>query len=139
MGNLGNHQSIHNYHSTKYGPSSKSCWYNIKVFSENMMGHHELIIIVTIKTCPKWLKIYGNNCIICIVSAGGEADFFAAEPEAAPAAAATTEEPEVRIVYITNNRRPEEHLGTTRNSEPNFYWVWCVKEIEWKYYEKVMD
>ena len=120
MGNLGNHQSIDNYHFTKYGPSSKSCWYYIKAFSENM-GHPEPIKIVTIKTCPKLLKINGNNCIICIVSAGGEADFFAAEPEDAPAAAATTEEPEVRIVYIINHCRPDEHLATTRNSEPNFY------------------
>ena len=36
----------------------KSCWYNIKIFSENM-GHPEPTKIVIIK-CPKLLRIYGR-------------------------------------------------------------------------------
>ena len=37
----------------------KSCWYNIKIFSENM-GHPEPTKIVIIKKCPKLLRIYGR-------------------------------------------------------------------------------
>ena len=59
MGNLGNSQSIASCHFTNYGPSCKSCWYNIKVFSENM-DHPEPIKIVTIKKCPKLLRIYDS-------------------------------------------------------------------------------
>ena len=38
LGNLVNSRSIASFHFTKYGPTCKSCWYNIKVFSENI-GH----------------------------------------------------------------------------------------------------
>ena len=44
MRNLGNPRSIASCYCTKYGPSCKSCWYRIKVFSENM-GHPEPIKI----------------------------------------------------------------------------------------------
>ena len=54
MRNLGNPRSI-----ASRWPSFKSCWYNIKVFSENM-GHPEPIKNVIIKKCPKLMRIYGN-------------------------------------------------------------------------------
>ena len=57
MRNLGTPRSIIRCHFTKYGPSRKSCEYNIKLFSENM-GHPEPIKIKIIKKCPKLLRIY---------------------------------------------------------------------------------
>ena len=48
MRNLGNPRYIASCHFTKYGPSCKSCSYNIKVFSENM-SHYEPINFVIIK------------------------------------------------------------------------------------------
>ena len=59
MENLGKPRSNVSCHFTKYKPRCKSCWYNIKVFSENM-GHPEPIQMVIIKKCPKLLRIYGN-------------------------------------------------------------------------------
>ena len=67
MGNLGNPWSIASCHFAKYGPSCKSSWYNIKVFSENM-GHLEPIKIIIIKKCPKSLRIYGICLHLSIVS-----------------------------------------------------------------------
>ena len=60
MGNLGNPRSIASCHFKKYVPSCKSCWYNIKVFYENM-DHPETIKIIIIKCVPNYWEFRVNG------------------------------------------------------------------------------